>query len=76
MVATTNSDKRLKVLFLPSWYPTEEQPAGGVFIREHAKAVQLYDEVVVLHCAGSKSGLKRAWWMEQETDEDLTKGLP
>lgn len=49
---------------------------GGVFVREHAKAVRLYDEVVVLHCAGPKAGLKRSWWMEQETNKDLTEDLP
>lgn len=68
--------KRLKVLFITAWYPTKEQPVGNVFVREHAKAVQLYDDVVVLHCAGSDAKIKGLWRMEQESDESLTEGIP
>ncbi|MGD8706109.1 MAG: glycosyltransferase [Syntrophobacterales bacterium] len=67
--------ERLKVLFITAWYPTKEQPVGGVFVREHAKAVQLYDDVVVLHCAGPDPNLRRLWRMQQETDEDFTSGI-
>lgn len=67
--------RRLKVLFVTAWYPTREQPVGGVFVREHAKAVQLYDDVLVLHLAGAKSGVKGLWELEQEQDPTLTDGL-
>jgi hypothetical protein len=30
----------LKVLFLTPWYPTTEKPNWGVFVREHAIALQ------------------------------------
>ena len=40
---------RLKVLFLPYWYPSVDKPISGIFIREHAKAVSLYNEVVILY---------------------------
>jgi glycosyltransferase involved in cell wall biosynthesis len=69
-------DKRLKVVFITAWYPTREQRVGGVFVREHAKAVRLYDDVVVLHCAGSDPKLKGLWRLEEETDESLTEGIP
>jgi glycosyltransferase involved in cell wall biosynthesis len=68
--------ERLKVLFITAWYPTKEQPVGGVFVREHAKAVRLYDDVVVLHCAGVNPEMKRLWRLEQETDQSLTEGIP
>ena len=68
--------KRLKVLFITAWYPTKENPVGCVFVREHAKAVRLYDDVVVLHCAGVDPNLKGLWRMERETDERLTEGIP
>ncbi|MFB0516675.1 MAG: glycosyltransferase [Candidatus Neomarinimicrobiota bacterium] len=45
----TSDSKRLKVLFLPSWYPSEENPIHGIFIQEHAKAAALYDDIVVLY---------------------------
>ncbi len=68
--------ERLKVLFITAWYPTNEQPVGGVIVREHAKAARLYDDVVVLHCAGPDATLKGLWRMEQESDENLTEGIP
>jgi hypothetical protein len=37
--------ERLKVLFITAWYPTKEHPVVGVFVREHAKAIGLYDNV-------------------------------
>lgn len=40
---------RLKVLFLASWYPNEDHPLSGVFIKRHAKAVSKYCDVCVLY---------------------------
>lgn len=42
-------DRRLKVLFIPAWYPNENNPAKGIFIKEHAKAVSLYNDVIVIY---------------------------
>lgn len=68
--------QRLKILFITAWYPSEDNPVRGVFVREHAKAVQLYDDVVVLHCGGS-SYEGNAWWhIEPESDPNLTEGIP
>lgn len=46
----------MKILFLTRWYP----PYGGIFIKRHAQAVALYNELVVLAILpGEKSsGLK------------------
>ena len=60
-------DKRLKILFLPSWYPSEDSPVNGIFIKEHAKAVALYDEVVVLYTAGGDEN--RGKFYQKITDE-------
>jgi len=68
--------ERLKVLFITPWYPTKEQQVEGLFVQEHAKAVQLYDDVVVLHCSESYSNLRQSWRMQQETDKSLTEGIP
>lgn len=67
---------RLRVLFVTSWYPTKDQPVAGVFVREHAKAVQLYDDVTVLHLAGWDPNLASCWHLERETDRNLTEGIP
>ena len=39
---------RLKVLVLPAWYPSPENPSTVSFLREHVRAVALYHDVVVL----------------------------
>lgn len=65
---------RLKVLFLTNWYPTGEEPVKAVWVREHAKAVQIHDDVVVLHCLGPDP--TRGYRIEQETDASLNEGIP
>ena len=42
-------NKRLKVLFIASWYPNMEHPVSGIFIKRHAIAVSKYCDVAVLH---------------------------
>jgi glycosyltransferase involved in cell wall biosynthesis len=66
---------RLKVLFITNWYPTRAEPIKAVWVREHAKAVQLYDDVVVLHSVGADLALRTSWRMERETDESLSEGI-
>ncbi len=67
---------RLKILFLTNWYPTQQHPVRAVWVREHAKAAAIHDDVLVLHCAGPDLALKTSWRMEQETDENLREGIP
>ena len=67
----------MTVLFFTSWYPTRELPYGGVFVREHAKAVRdAGHRVVVLHLAGPlpREG-GRLWTMEEELDPSLSEGI-
>jgi glycosyltransferase involved in cell wall biosynthesis len=40
---------RFKVLFLASWYPNEDYPMWGIFIKRHAQAVSRFCDVAVLH---------------------------
>jgi len=68
--------ERLKILFVTNWYPTRQEPVKAIWVREHAKAAQLYDDVVVLHCAGSATRSNRLWRIESETEEDLREGIP
>ena len=44
------SDRRIRVLFIPEWYPSRDDsnPVAGTFCREHARAAALYDDVAVL----------------------------
>ncbi len=49
MTIIEGNKKQFNVLFLPSYYPTKEDLVQGIFIREHAQAVALFDNVVVLY---------------------------
>lgn len=42
-------DKRLKVLFVTSWYPNKEDAVSGIFIKRHAIAVSKYCDVAILY---------------------------
>lgn len=69
--------KRLKTLFITAWYPDKESPVRGVFVREQAKAVQLYDDVMILHCCRpDPERNRRLWRIERESDEALTAAIP
>jgi glycosyltransferase involved in cell wall biosynthesis len=47
-------EKKMNVLFIAAWYPHKESPTEGVFVREHAKSVSLFDNVCVLHSTADK----------------------
>ncbi len=68
--------ERLRVLFVTAWFPSSRSPSEGVFVREHAQAVQLYDDVVVLHVAGHDRSVKWLFQLEEERNVGLTPGLP
>lgn len=64
------NEKRLRVLFLPAWYPSEVSRVAGVFIREHAKAASLYNDIVVLYVYGDPSPQPRGLYRVSEEVED------
>ncbi|MBI4712406.1 MAG: glycosyltransferase [Planctomycetes bacterium] len=51
-------NSRLKVLFVTDLYPNEKNPAAGVFVKEHAKAVSPYNDVMVIYVAGIKTSIE------------------
>ncbi|NVK53677.1 MAG: glycosyltransferase family 4 protein [Flavobacteriaceae bacterium] len=48
-------NKKLHILFLCSWYPSEVFPTNGDFIQRHAEAVALQHRVSVLHMVSDKT---------------------
>jgi glycosyltransferase involved in cell wall biosynthesis len=62
--------KKLKILFLPGWYPSEKNEVYGIFIREHAKAVSRYDDVIVLYNEGGDRKFKRLWKVFSDKQEE------
>ncbi len=65
----------MKILFITTWYPTKENLVSGVFVREHAKAVSLFNEVIVLHSLVNISNLKSLYRIEKEADGRITEGI-
>jgi glycosyltransferase involved in cell wall biosynthesis len=61
---------RLKILFLPGWYPTAKNKIYGIFVQEHAKAVSLYDDLVVLYNERGDRDCKRLWEVISDQKED------
>lgn len=59
-----DNKKKLKVLFVPAWYPSKKHPVSGIFIREHAKAVSLYNDVIVLYSEEVTHSLKTFYKIE------------
>lgn len=49
-----------RVLFLPSWYPSVDNPVLGTFVQEHAKAAARHHDVVVLYVHEEKVGSEPA----------------
>jgi len=62
---------RLKILFIAGWYPTKENPVNGIFIKEHAKAVSLYNDVIVLHSLGIDSSVKGLYEISDEVEDNI-----
>ncbi len=61
---------RKKILWLCSWYPSRVSPFNGDFIRRHAQAASLYDDIHVIHVIAGKNEL-----CVDEQDEMLEGGL-
>lgn len=67
---------RRNILFVTPWYPTPAHIYAGIFVREYAQAVQVHDNVAVLHVGGTDPGLPRPWVLQEVTDPRLTNGIP
>lgn len=53
----SDKEKRMKVLWLASWYPHKMSPHNGDFIQRHAKAVTAYHDVDVFFVVRDKDGI-------------------
>lgn len=59
----------MNVLFLTQWFPTKESPANGIFVMEHARAVSLTHQVVLIHVKGVRpAGAKAHMSLDQVTE--------
>jgi glycosyltransferase involved in cell wall biosynthesis len=60
---------RRRVLIVPAWYPTAEDPVTGIFVREQAALVAARHEVVVLY-PFEPGAPARGLWSIAEAEED------
>jgi len=67
-----NNDNRLKILFIPAWYPSSSYPINGVFIREHAKAASLYNDIKVIYVCPDSS---LQWYKIYQISTDLEERI-
>ncbi|MEN6379638.1 MAG: glycosyltransferase [Methanofastidiosum sp.] len=51
-------EKRIKSLFIPSWYPNKENKVSGIFIRNQAIALSKICDVAVLYVMFGKENLE------------------
>lgn len=64
--------KRLKILFITWRYPSKENPVAGIFLREHAKAISLYNDIVVLIRDDIDPSIRRGFY---KIDDNIEDGL-
>ena len=69
------NSQRLKILFLPSWYPSEKNPVSGIFIKEHAKAASLYNDIVVLYAYPDPSPSFKGLYRISEEEEERIRTI-
>jgi len=63
------NSKRLRVLWLCSWYPSKVEPFSGDFIQRHARAVALLHDVHVIHVVKLNESLRRTGLKSESTGE-------
>ncbi len=61
----------MKTLWLVSWYPCKLSPFNGDFIKRHAEAVSLYEEVQVIYVVRDEHGVLT----KDILKEEHTKGI-
>jgi glycosyltransferase involved in cell wall biosynthesis len=74
-VPQSQPESRLKVLFITPWYPENENPVSGIFVREHAKAVSQTDDVVVVHLKGNNPHMSGMFRILPEDNAELHQGI-
>jgi glycosyltransferase involved in cell wall biosynthesis len=58
-------------LFVTPWYPVPESPAAGIFVREHARAAALFDDVALVHLLEDGTTRRGAFELERIPDESF-----
>jgi glycosyltransferase involved in cell wall biosynthesis len=60
-----------KILFVSGWYPADDRPSFGIFVRRHAEAAALNNKVSVLYIRMISSAGKKVMEIESCTRNNL-----
>lgn len=63
--------KRLKILFITGWYPSKNNEISGIFVKEHAKAVSLYNDVTVFYSERIDRSIKKIYQVEDNIEDGI-----
>lgn len=63
--------KGYKVLCLPSWYPTRDNPVSGIFVKKHAEAVARFCDVAVLYVKTHSERKRPRYHLQSEVEDDI-----
>ena len=60
---------------MPAWYPSTKNQVAGVFVREHAQAVALYNDVTVLYNEGAEKHVNGLYNIVSDQIEDRIRTI-
>jgi glycosyltransferase involved in cell wall biosynthesis len=66
----TLQGEKLRVLWVTSSFPYEKTPIAGVFIKEHAQAARLRDDITLLHLLERQHSIRGLYQVEVQITED------
>jgi glycosyltransferase involved in cell wall biosynthesis len=67
---------RKKILWLPGWYPNKLSPFNGDFIKRHAEAVSLYDDIQVIYVVRDVNGVvTKSVYIEESEKNGLAEKI-
>jgi L-malate glycosyltransferase len=55
----------LHILYLSSWYPNQQDPTLGIFVRRHAEAASLNNQITMLHASPDDTMLEGEFRLEK-----------
>ncbi len=61
---------KFRVLWVTSSFPYEESPIAGVFVKEHAQAARLRDEITLLHLLERQRSIRGLYEVNVQITED------
>jgi glycosyltransferase involved in cell wall biosynthesis len=64
-------NKKIKVLYLPRWYPNRYDPMSGLFIERHSRSVAGFADVAVLYVFQDNQLKERKFDLDYSKDDEL-----